>query len=549
MRSTAVMFLLVTINVAVATHYEVGPGMPYQEIEEVPWEMLMPGDTVSIHWRSEPYRSKWVICRVGTQGSPIVVRGIANQNGVLPVISGEDARTRSALNFWNEERGVIKIGGANKPPDTMPQFIIIQDLDIRTGRPGYHFTGRNGALEYVNNCAAVYIEKGKHIIIRGCILHDCGNGIFAGHPSEDVTIEYCKIYDNGIENRFYEHNTYTEVNGIIYQYNYFGSLRSGCQGNNLKDRSAGTIIRYNWIENGNRQLDLVDSGHQDFIDLPTYRKTYVYGNVLLEADGEGNSQMIHYGGDSGDETHFRQGTLYLYNNTIVSTRSGNTTLVRLSSDSDSSIVQNNIIHVTADGSKLAMKNTDGGVMTVENCVMKPDWTIAHGTNTGHFRAGNNTEVDDPGFVDVVNENFALSSSSVCIDAAGGFPWPLPIEYFPVEEYVKHRQSRLRPASGELDIGAYEYESVTDIHELQSPADMSLVLFPQPASGPILIMYRNVSRIVTYNLLGRIIDEWDLGERAMGVLKWQPGGNLKPGTYIIRAEGGGAGITKKLIYTK
>ena len=36
-------------------------------------------------------------------------------------------------------------------------------------------------------------------------------------------------------------------------------IRSGCRGNNLKDRSAGTIIRYNWIEAGNGRLAILDN--------------------------------------------------------------------------------------------------------------------------------------------------------------------------------------------------------------------------------------------------------------------------------------------------
>ena len=63
----------------------------------------------------------------------------------------------------------------------------------------------------------------------------------------------------------YEHNAYTEALGIVYQFNHFGPLCASCLGNNLKDRSAGTVVRYNWIEGGNRQLDLVES------DSATYR--------------------------------------------------------------------------------------------------------------------------------------------------------------------------------------------------------------------------------------------------------------------------------------
>src|SRR5688572_12587881 len=95
--------------------FEVGPGRAYTSIGAVPWESLQAGDTVRIHWRATPYREKWVIARQGTAALPIVVQGVAGSNGALPVISGDGATTRSALNYWNENRGVIKIGGSSVP--------------------------------------------------------------------------------------------------------------------------------------------------------------------------------------------------------------------------------------------------------------------------------------------------------------------------------------------------------------------------------------------------------------------------------------------------
>jgi len=49
--------------------------------------------------------------------------------------------------------------------------------------------------------------------------------------------------------------------------------------------------------------------------------------VPLDADA-GNSQILHYGGDGDDTAIYRQGTLYFYHNTVVSTHSDNTTLMR-----------------------------------------------------------------------------------------------------------------------------------------------------------------------------------------------------------------------------
>src|SRR5690606_19261501 len=85
----------------------------------------------------------------------------------------------------------------------------------------------------------------------------------------------------------------------------------------------------------------------------------VYGNVLIEPDNDGNSQMIHYGGDSGTTADYRKGTLFLYNNTFISERSGNTTLVRLSTNDETAEVFNNIYYGSANGNALALMGGNG----------------------------------------------------------------------------------------------------------------------------------------------------------------------------------------------
>jgi hypothetical protein len=132
-----------------------------------------------IYWRSTPYKEKWVICRQGTQAAPITVRGVPGPAGELPVIDGNGATTRSALNYWNETRAVIKIGGANVPADTLPKFITLENLDIRSARPPYTFVAANGSTQaYANNASSIYVEKGENITVRNCIIHDSGNGFF-----------------------------------------------------------------------------------------------------------------------------------------------------------------------------------------------------------------------------------------------------------------------------------------------------------------------------------------------------------------------------------
>jgi len=453
-RLAALSFLLLCPPIcAFSATYEVGPGKGYANIGDLPWESMKAGDQVLIHWRQEPYREKWVIAVQGTEQQPFTVRGVAGESGQLPVIDGRDATTRSQINFWNEERGVIKVGGANTPAVDEPSWIVLENLDIRSGRTPYQFTGRSGLTNYTKNAASVFMETGQNVTVRNCILHDSGNGLFISAASRNVLIEGCWIYDNGIESSIYEHNTYTAAIGIIYQFNYLGPLRANCLGNNLKDRSAGLVVRYNWIESGNRQLDLVDAeDSMELVNHPSYRKTFVYGNILIEPDGAGNSQIVHYGGDSGDESIYRKGTLSFYNNTVVSTRTGNTTLLRLSSNDETCDCRNNIVYTTAAGSRLALLDSSG-VLHAKNNWLKSGWVGSHSDLTGTiYDDGGNITGDGPGFVEGSLQDYHLSSGSPCVNAGTS----LPGDAYPVlYQYIKHRSSEARPSDLALDIGAFE----------------------------------------------------------------------------------------------
>ncbi len=435
--------------------YDVGPGQEYEHPGEVPWESLEEGTLVRIHYRTQPYAAKWVLNTIATADKPLVVRGVMEGDN-RPVITGEDAVTRLELSYWNENRSVIKIGGSNLPSDDLtPAYIRVENLDIRSARPAYQFTNDDGGTEtYSSNAAAVHIERGDHITIHNCLLHDAGNGLFSGHGSSSVLITGNHVYDNGIEGSYYEHNSYTESFGITFQYNYYGPLRTGCDGNNLKDRSAGTAIRFNWIEAGNRQLDLVESDYDDFVNDPSYQETFVYGNVLVEPDGAGNSQMVHYGGDGGDESMYRTGTIYFYNNTVVSTRSGNTTLFRLSTDDVDADARNNIIYSTAGGGYMAICSGSGNPSIGDNW-LPSGWTDTHESSmSGTLTDLGNIEGSEPGFQDLEEWDLTPAASSQCIDGAGA----LPAAASQVScHYVAHQQAGDRPTDGALDVGAYERE--------------------------------------------------------------------------------------------
>jgi len=451
---------------ASTAEYNVGPNQSLTSISQVPWTTLTTGDVVNIHWKAEPYREKWVICRRGSAERPIVVRGIPNRFGQYPVISGENAATPVNLDFWGENRGLLKIGGASVPADTIPSHILIENLEFRGAYHDYNFTNDQGTVEtYADNAAAIYVEKAQNLTIRNCTLTDSGNGLFVGAFSgatTNILIQFCHIFGNGNPGRFYEHNSYTEAHGIIFEGNWYGPLRESADGNNLKDRSAGLIVRYNWIEGGNRQLDLVES--HTLNTLPAYSNTYVYGNILLEPDNDGNSQIVHYGGDSGTSSDYRKGTLRFFNNTVISKRTGNTTLFRLSTNDEYADCRNNLLFVTDSGNYLAW--LDGtGILDIRCNWAKTGIVSTHGSLTGTItNHGGEIRGTAPGFVyDVQHssqayDDYHLITNSTCINAATGTPLQV------TREYLKHLRTTVRHDDSHPDIGAFELNpdlSITD----------------------------------------------------------------------------------------
>ena len=312
--------------------YQVGPGKEYETVGAVPFETLVAGDTVRIFWREAHYHEKMMIGGQGTADQPIRVCGVTGPNGELPVIDGENATTRSELQFpfeGHQVRGLVIVGHKHDDPYALgPTHIVIESLEIRNASPPLSFTDKTGAYAaYSSPAAGIFVQRGEDITIRACTVTQNNNGLFVGSSggpdlTRNVLIESNYVYENGGLNDPSEHNAYNETSNITYQFNHFGPPRKGpngqVNGSNIKDRSAGTVIRYNWIEDGAHMLDLVDAQEASAttVPMPSFHQTYVYGNVLVRGKSPAGS-MVHYGGDSYVFQNYRKGTLFFYNNTVI----------------------------------------------------------------------------------------------------------------------------------------------------------------------------------------------------------------------------------------
>lgn len=528
-----ILFLFVNVINSSATDYHVGPNQDYKNINDVPWETLTAGDHVFIHWRSTDdggaYKEKWVVNIAGTEANPFIISGVLGSNGERPIIEGDGATTRAELNFWSEMRGVIKIGGSSIPNNETASYIVIENLEIRSAHPDYNFTNDEGNVEtYQKNAASIFIESGDHITIKNCVLNNSGNGLFSAHASSNLLIEKSYIYGNGIVGSVFEHNSYTETMNITFQYNHYGPLRDGALGNNLKDRSAGLVVRYNWLEGGNRLLDLVESDFQSYYENPIYRNTYVYGNVLVEQDG-GNSQVIHYGGDNGNTTFYRKGKLYFYNNTLYSIRQNNTTLVRLSSNDESADIRNNILFVTADGSNLSILDESGSAVLRNNWI-KSGWKNA-GSGSGNIdHNGSNIEGSDPGFLNASQKEFHLKETSACINKGADLLAAVLLEHNLTKEYLTHQKDKSRDITGDIDLGAFEFGSTVVLgNHLADANENAIQLYPIPVKDTLTIDIEKgkFKEGKIYSLNGRMVLSFSKGsDNSIDVSE------LEKGIYIL-----------------
>ena len=102
--------LLLLPALAAAEVYEVGPGRRYETPDEAPWQRLLPGDEVRIHWREEPYRVRWAFVGRGREDAPIACRGVRGPDGQRPVIDAANAIAAPGLVYKGDNRCLIKIG-------------------------------------------------------------------------------------------------------------------------------------------------------------------------------------------------------------------------------------------------------------------------------------------------------------------------------------------------------------------------------------------------------------------------------------------------------
>ncbi|MEQ1686703.1 MAG: hypothetical protein ABL916_23880 [Burkholderiaceae bacterium] len=281
-----------------------------------------------------------------------------------------------------------------------PSYIQIDGLAIRSAHPNYRFTDSAGVVQiYGGFGACLWIDRGQNITIADNEISDCTNGIFSKSTddgdfavSNNLRIANNSIFGNGVVGDDHQHNSYLQSVGVVYEFNRYGALRSGALGNAIKDRSVGTVIRFNRLEEGARSIDLVEAEDYPVTATanPAYRTTFVYGNQIVKSGDTGS--FFHYGGDhygsapgaTWGEPIFRKGVLYFFNNTVYATGTS-ARLFHLATTEEKAEVWNNIFVFAATIAYPSMRaNTDIGA----------GWTAGGIVNLGRNWANSNVADSD-----------------------------------------------------------------------------------------------------------------------------------------------------------
>ena len=481
--------MLSTPESSPAQIYDVGPGKSHETLSTINWPNLQAGDEVRIHWQAVPYRSKIGLRSRGTADHPIRIVGAAGPNGERPIISGQNATTPPSLDGffqreWTESLGVIVIHrGPSDEWGYKPGYIEIEGLRLEGGNEGNTYQGMDGnTYAYFDGAGGIWAVLVEHFTVRNCEITDNGNGLFILSKnsqeefSQDALIEGNHIHGNGVVGSDQEHNIYTQVAGITFQYNRIGPMRAHSGGIALKDRSADTVIRYNWIESGARTLDLVEpeDSYEILMHKEGFHDTWVYGNIFINEQSEIYPfavNMFHYGGDMGETEIYRKGTLHFFHNTVyIKADQPDVWYVRLfdlSTLDETVVLRNNVFYLNGTSDFYLARESGHHIFEGTNWISSgwtphhPDaqWNPFYGTITTHTAPLTGT---DPEFTDPESHDFTLAFGSPLVDAAAPLPSSIAESHDIDRQYRIHGESITRTTKGDgPDIGALESGGSTD----------------------------------------------------------------------------------------
>jgi hypothetical protein len=342
--------------------YEVGSGKAYTTLSSTPAiSGIKPGTIIRI-WNTDTtganpsiYHEYYNIQNNGSATQPIILCGVPDSSGNLPILDGTNATAQSGVNI-NADDGLIILFPAHTPYGYWqdgaagPNYVSITGLHLRNAKSDLkRYDPGSGSLNnWSNFTGCINWRSGSYVDISGNVMENCSNGIFSAENdsnawasiTQNLTFMGNHVLGSGDPN-------YPVTTHQAYLQTYYGLIEGnlldnpsefdGCQ---VKWRGVEGIFRYNMLGDGAQRLfDLVDNqdgpayitfekyigdglpGYGDTAGAnviaayqESFQKDFIYGNEMF---GTSSEAAVHYAGDQGTPGLFnRNGVLHFFSNTL-----------------------------------------------------------------------------------------------------------------------------------------------------------------------------------------------------------------------------------------
>lgn len=321
---------------------------------------------------------------------------------------------------WRRNNLTLRGVGGGRAHMRATRTIPFDGTDTGNGKGIWVQAGRNLTVENIEfsgakvpdeNGAGIRADSSDLTVCNG-YFHDNENGILGGGGI--VTIEYSEFNHNGLGEFGRTHNMYISEDTTRFTLRYSYSHHAHI-GHNVKSRAQENHILYNRI------MDEASGDSSYAIDLPDTGLSFIIGNLIQQGPLTDNSIIVAYGAESG--LNGRQ-ELYVVNNTLVNDRGSGT-----------------FLDVRA-----------GTTARVVNNIFSGGGTVLSGPGT----LTTNLVSSSAGLADVTNYDYRLTASSPARNAGSDPGSGAGVSLTPTSQYVHPHNRQDRPATGAIDIGAYEF---------------------------------------------------------------------------------------------
>ena len=392
--------LLLTASLVSAKTVQVGPTRSYTTVS-AGYNAAAAGDTIEIDSGTYTGAAGWVTINTNN----LTIRGVGATRPVLDAAGGATA-----------SKGIFVVYATN---------LTVENLEFKNA----YISAGQGL-----NAAGIRYQPStspSSLTVRSCYFHDNQNGILGGDTGSTVLFENTEFNHNGAGDG-YSHNMYIGANTFTLRYCY---VHNANVGHEVKTRAKVNNILYNRISNetgsASRELQLANGG-----------PSFVIGNVIYQGNG-GNSQIITYGDEYNISPYANPNPyLYIVNNTIVNQRDNGAQFIYVADTAATVLIQNNIFAMTGYGNETILSGPGSQVTNWQ--------TIS--TNAGFANQAGFDYHLTPASTGAINAGTAPGMGFTPNSSPATFTYPLT----PIYQYIHPCNKEVRPTSGTIDIGAYEY---------------------------------------------------------------------------------------------